>query len=148
MGKIPRITTLNCLGIWPERNLVQRPVSPEPRTHKHESGLGSFTRGRFSVSLVGRAPADQPDHGLDELHTRLTAPEIAIAQQKATTTLGSKANGLPTAASFSQSLSERPTDRKSIPSERSLRYKCVRSIPTRSASLPTLPLHSANCCCR
>jgi len=37
---------------------------------------------------------------------------------------------------------------KSTPSERSLRYRCVRSIPTRLASCPTLPLHSSSCCCR
>src|SRR2546423_776940 len=38
--------------------------------------------------------------------------------------------------------------RKSTPRERSLRYKCVRSIPTRLASWPTLPLHNRSCCCR
>ena len=38
--------------------------------------------------------------------------------------------------------------RKSTPSERSLRYRCVRSMPTRLASCPTLPLHSSSCCCR
>ena len=38
--------------------------------------------------------------------------------------------------------------RKSTPSERSLRYRCVRSMPTRLASWPTLPLHSSSCCCR
>ena len=35
--------------------------------------------------------------------------------------------------------------RKSTPSERSLRYRCVRSMPTRLASWPTLPLHSCSC---
>jgi hypothetical protein len=39
-------------------------------------------------------------------------------------------------------------ERKSSPRERSLRYRCVRSIPTRLASCPTLPLHSSSCCCR
>ena len=38
--------------------------------------------------------------------------------------------------------------RKSTPSERSLRYRWVRSMPTRLASWPTLPLHSSSCCCR
>jgi uncharacterized protein len=36
----------------------------------------------------------------------------------------------------------------SMPSERSLRYRCVRSMPTRLASNPTLPPHSCSCCCR
>ena len=40
------------------------------------------------------------------------------------------------------------TERKSTPSERSLRYRWVRSMPTRFASLPTLPSHSTSCCCR
>src|ERR1700733_14807061 len=38
--------------------------------------------------------------------------------------------------------------RKSTPSERSLRYRWVRSMPTRLASCPTLPLHKSSCCCR
>ena len=41
-----------------------------------------------------------------------------------------------------------PTDLKSTPSERSLRYRCVRSMPTRFASCPTLPSHSTSCCCK
>ncbi len=36
----------------------------------------------------------------------------------------------------------------SMPSDRSLRYRCVRSMSTRLASSPTLPLHSISCCCR
>jgi HD-like signal output (HDOD) protein len=38
--------------------------------------------------------------------------------------------------------------RKSTPSDRSLRYRCVRSMPTRFASWPTFPLHSCSCCVR
>jgi uncharacterized caspase-like protein len=40
------------------------------------------------------------------------------------------------------------TDRKSTPSERNLRYRWVRSMPTRFASWPTLPSHRTSCCCR
>ena len=40
------------------------------------------------------------------------------------------------------------TDLKSTPSERSLRYRLVLSMPTRLASLPTLPSHSTSCCCK
>jgi hypothetical protein len=41
-----------------------------------------------------------------------------------------------------------PNCLKSTPSARSLRYRCVRSMPTRFASWPTLPLHSCSCCCK
>ena len=39
----------------------------------------------------------------------------------------------------------RATCLKSMPSERSLRYRCVRSMPTRLASCPTRPPQSASC---
>ncbi len=38
--------------------------------------------------------------------------------------------------------------RNSTPNDRSLRYRWVRSMPTRLASCPTLPLHNVSCCCR
>ena len=116
--------------IWRLRSFAT--PTPTPATAVSKSLCRGHTEGYSQLAGWTRtlSSAPTPANIADQMDYQESAP--------------SKRGQIP----FSSIQSSDATDLKSTPNERSLRYRCVRSMPTRLASLPTLPSHNTSCCCR